>query len=205
MAVAQLANGSTAARFAAADVTDRPDTLPPSFWSTHPAKLDKDAPLDLMAPGQGETGEVKKSEFYFYPDAVFSDNINTNTREWLRACWTDVDKVKEMLNSGADVHQANAFGFTGLHMAASKFKLDVAELLLEAGHEANIEEQNGLTPLDYCVDSGMQGEASIVAKSSGSRAYAQMVQLLEDHGAFRREERAWLHAANQEKYAPNLP
>merc|ERR1712039_413552 len=117
----------------------------------------------------------------------------------------DADKVKEMLAAGADVMQTNANGFTGLHMAASKLKVDIAELLLEAGHDVNAEECNGLTPLDYCVDSGMQGEASGKAFRNTTREYAKMVELLESKGGYRKEERCWLKAANQEKYAPNLP
>merc|ERR1712129_490696 len=83
--------------------TDRPDTLPPSFWPTHHSNLGSDPPTDLFAKGDGDPR--KKSDHYFYPDAVFSDTISIAKREWLRACWTDVDKVRELLNSGTDVHQ----------------------------------------------------------------------------------------------------
>merc|ERR1712151_658628 len=110
-----------------------------------------------------------------------------------------------MLADGADVMLANANGFTGLHMAASKLKADIAELLVEAGHDVNAEECNGLTPLDYCVDSGMQGEPTSAVLRSTSREYAKMVEFLESKGAFRKEERCWLKAANQERFAPNLP
>mmetsp|Transcript_62691 Transcript_62691/g.181718 ORF Transcript_62691/g.181718 Transcript_62691/m.181718 type:complete len:204 (+) Transcript_62691:88-699(+) len=195
---------STAAeRAQAADLTtDRPDTLPPSFWPTSEANLGGDAPVDLyLGPAEGASGKAK---YYHYPDAVFSDSISRHTREWLRACWTDVDKVKEMLQAGADVQQVNANGFSGLHMAASKFKLDIAEALVEAGADVNAEECNGLTPLDYCVDSGMQGELGREVKKTSSRAYAAMVEFLEAKGAVRKEERCWLKAANQEQFAPNL-
>mmetsp|Transcript_46729 Transcript_46729/g.117683 ORF Transcript_46729/g.117683 Transcript_46729/m.117683 type:complete len:208 (+) Transcript_46729:69-692(+) len=205
VAVAE-AGGTLDARFATADdQTDRPDTLPPSFWSTHPSNLGDNAPQDLLTGMEANVSDGKPSKFYHYPDAVFSDSISRHTREWLRACWTDVDKVKEMLAAGADVMQTNANGFTGLHMAASKLKVEIAELLVEAGHDVNAEEANGLTPLDYCVDSGMQGEVGSKALTNNSRAYAKLVEFLEARGAYRKEERCWLQAANQEKYAPNLP
>merc|ERR1719221_1556947 len=103
-----------------------------------------------MSPENGVPGDGKPSQFYHYRDAAFSSAISTHTREFLRACWTDASRVQEFLDNGADVHQANASGFTGLHMAASKLNLDVAELLVDAGHDVNFEECNGLTPLDYC-------------------------------------------------------
>uniref|UniRef100_A0A7S1WW03 Uncharacterized protein n=1 Tax=Alexandrium catenella TaxID=2925 RepID=A0A7S1WW03_ALECA len=183
-------------------VSDSPDALPPSFWPTHPSKLGE-SPNDLLTPDYGMPADGRPSRFYHYPDAIFNKNISTQTREFLRACWTDADTVKQMLDTGIDVHQANANGFTGLHMAAGKFKLDVAELLIERGHDVNIEECNGLTPLDYCVDSGLQGEAGVFSEKNGNRAYIAMVEYLESKGGMRKEERCWLTAANSEKYAPN--
>jgi len=38
----------------------------------------------------------------------------------------------------------------------------------------------------------------------GHKGYGNMVELLESYGGFRKEERCWLHAANQEKFAPNV-
>mmetsp|Transcript_7729 Transcript_7729/g.17723 ORF Transcript_7729/g.17723 Transcript_7729/m.17723 type:complete len:192 (+) Transcript_7729:71-646(+) len=181
--------------------TDNPDSQPPSFWPTHSSKL-WEAPNDLLAPDLGLPADGKPSKFYHYPDAVFNSNIPSHVREYLRACWTDADKVKELLGYGMDIHQANANGFTGLHMAASKFRLDVAELLIEYGHDLNIEDCNGLTPLDYCIDSGLHGEAGVFSEKNGNRPYIAMVEYLESQGAVRKEERCWLYAANQEKYAP---
>lgn len=203
--MAVVASAVSARAKAAEDVTDRPETLPPAFWPTHPSQLEADAPTDLLTMGMDQPQDGKPSKFYHYPDAVFSDNISRHTREWLRACWTDIDQVKEMLQAGADVQQTNANGFTGLHMAASKFQLDIAEVLVEAGADLNAEEANGLTPLDYCVDAGMQGAPGAAAQKTSTKAYLTMVEFLESKGAFRKEERCWMKAANQEKYAPNLP
>lgn len=171
--------------------TDRPDTLAPSFWASTSSEISANS-------------TSAASKYYHYPDAVFSDEISKVTREWLRAAWTDEDKVKEMIDAGADVQLANANGFTALHMAASRFKLSIAEILVEAGHDVNAVECNGLTPLDYCVDGGMQGEGSVGLKTT-SREYAAMVDFLESKGAYRKEERCWMKSANQEKHAPYLP
>merc|ERR1712060_1018996 len=107
------------------------------------------------------------------------------TREWLRACATSSEKVKAMLDSGMDIQTANANGFTGLHMAASRFNMTVAVLLIESGADVNSEDCNGFTPLDYCVDN-----------ANGSKAYQIIVETLEALGGVRRQERCWLKAAN---------
>mmetsp|Transcript_7499 Transcript_7499/g.16868 ORF Transcript_7499/g.16868 Transcript_7499/m.16868 type:complete len:161 (-) Transcript_7499:46-528(-) len=156
-----------------------------------------------LLKSQASTAEAAESKYYHYPDIAHSDVIGDDTRTWLRACWTDIDKVKEMLRDGADVSACNANGFTGLHMAAWKFRKDIAQVLIEAGAEVNAEEANGLTPLDYCIDSVMQAESGTTTTKHHSKPYSAIVDYLEGQGAYRKEERAWLDAANQLKYAPN--
>lgn len=181
----------------AAELSLNPDTSPPSFWMTHSSKQPEDGGVDYMLPGWGAPTDGKVSKYYHYPDAVFSDTISTSTREWLRACWTNVGTVRTMLQSGIDVQTANTNGFTGLHMAASRFKTEIAEVLLDAGHDVNVQDVNGETPLDYCIDFGQKGEG-------GNRLYEEMVLLLESHGAVRQTELSWLTAYNTLKYAPNI-
>merc|ERR1719215_806940 len=109
-----------------AEAADKPDTLPPVWWPTHPSKLG-DGPLDLMSQGAGEAADGKRSEHFHYPDAVFSDAISMRSRECLHACWTSTEKVREILATDIDIHTANQNGFTGLHFAAQKFRLEIAE------------------------------------------------------------------------------
>ena len=94
-----------------------------------------------------------------------------------------------------DKHTCNAWGFTGLHFAASKFRVDVAKVLCEAGHDINIQDCNGSTPLDYCFNSGVKGDA-------GTKEYIAMCEFLESRGALRSHEMCWLNAHNQEGFAP---
>lgn len=124
---------------------------------------------------------------------AFSDMISTQTREWLHACWTDVEKVKKMIKDGIDVHTTNAHGFSGLHFAAWKFNLNVAQVLVSAGHDVNFEDCNGETPLDACIDNFIDEE---------KKAYTEMVDFLESVGAYRHVEQTWIKAHNQVKYAP---
>merc|ERR1719450_326899 len=112
------------------------------------------------------------------------------TREFLHACWTDASQVEAMIKKGADVNAPNANGFTGLHMAASKLKLDIAEILIKYNADINPQEANGMTPLDYCVDAKLDG-------SSEGKKYIAMVEFLESKGAYRAQESAWMSAYNQ--------
>mmetsp|Transcript_17622 Transcript_17622/g.31857 ORF Transcript_17622/g.31857 Transcript_17622/m.31857 type:complete len:179 (-) Transcript_17622:61-597(-) len=166
-----------------------PATAPPSFLKEDGTDLDR------LVPGLGEPQDGKPSKFYHYPPAAFSDDLDQETRAWLNACWNDVRKVRQRLADGVDIHAANGNGFTGLHMAASKFELEVARVLVDAGHDVNIEDCNGETPLDACFDNGDYGEGC-------NRPYEAMVAFLESKGAVRKVERSWMNAANQVKHSP---
>eukprot|EP00930_Biecheleria_cincta_P003226 TRINITY_DN104160_c0_g1_i1.p1 TRINITY_DN104160_c0_g1~~TRINITY_DN104160_c0_g1_i1.p1 ORF type:complete len:211 (+),score=44.58 TRINITY_DN104160_c0_g1_i1:68-634(+) len=152
-----------------------------------------------------ELPDSRESRFYHYPDATHSDQISDQSRGFLQACCYDAEEVKAMLDSGAPVHQGNINGFSGLHMAAWKLQLEVAEVLLERGHDVNATEVNGLTPLDYCVDTGFATSDGDGLNVKPNKPYHAMVELLESYGGVCREERCWLQAANQERFAPNLP
>eukprot|EP00913_Durusdinium_trenchii_P016072 g15106.t1 len=117
--------------------------------------------LDIEVHGYGSSAAEgasvggAPSRFYHYADATESSNsVTPEIRKFLQACRTDVEEVRALLDAGADVYQANANGFSGLHMAVSNLQTDVAQLLLERGHDVNVMEANGFTPLDYCVDAG---------------------------------------------------
>ena len=61
--------------------------------------------------------------------------------------------VSFLLNAGASVNIQNIFGATALHEAAKKGFQAVSELLLASGAQALlINDNNGMTPLDYALD-----------------------------------------------------
>mmetsp|Transcript_15406 Transcript_15406/g.18531 ORF Transcript_15406/g.18531 Transcript_15406/m.18531 type:complete len:186 (-) Transcript_15406:115-672(-) len=141
------------------------------------------------------------SRFYHYADATEASNsVSPETRKFLQACRTDVDQVRALLDDGAAVYQANANGFSGLHMAAANLQTDVAQLLLDRGHDVNVMEANGLTPLDYCIDSGFSAAEISGLQIKINRSYQTMIELLESFGGLCYEERCWLQAANQEAF-----
>jgi len=66
----------------------------------------------------------------------------------------DMDSVKELLSSGADVNERNSRGMTALMAAAHKGNMELAKLLVEKGANVNARSNKGSTPLMAAVQSG---------------------------------------------------
>jgi hypothetical protein len=79
----------------------------------------------------------------------------------------DVERVKKLLEKGADPNARNVVSWTPLHVVASKNHIEIAKLLLEHGADPNVQEEHGRTPLHVAV----------------SKNYVDMVRLLLEHGA----------------------
>jgi len=79
----------------------------------------------------------------------------------------DAERIKKLLEEGADPNIRDGDGNTPLHFAASKGCAEVAKLLLRHGADPNAQDKNGETPLH-------------VAASEG---HVDVVRLLLEHGA----------------------
>ena len=66
----------------------------------------------------------------------------------------DIKHVKELIDEGANVNQADTRGVTPLWVAAQEGQLDVAQLLLDRGAEVNRPNIYGVTPLHIAVHNG---------------------------------------------------
>jgi len=112
----------------------------------------------------------------------------------------DIEEVKSMLSSGADINQKNRMGGTPLHTAIMNRQKEIAMLLIAGGADVNARANGGQTPLseavrigdkdlveqliakkaDVNVIAGPGENALIIAKKSGN---AEITDLLVKNGA----------------------
>ena len=91
----------------------------------------------------------------------------------------NVDVVRSLLDSGADINERNLSHNTALHVALDEEELEVAKLLIQYGADINCQEKTGWAPLHLASRNG----------------YFDVVQLLLDHDAD-------VNAKNQELSTP---
>ena len=66
----------------------------------------------------------------------------------------DAERVRELLDRGADPNARDERGWTPLHYAAERGRADVARLLLDEGARVDAEDGEGLTPLHFAAEAG---------------------------------------------------
>src|SRR6478672_3201484 len=57
------------------------------------------------------------------------------------------EKIRRLIELGADVNAIEKIGFTPLHFAAQEKKLEIAQLLVDHGANVNAQDKHGNTPL----------------------------------------------------------
>jgi ankyrin repeat protein len=66
------------------------------------------------------------------------------------AAWRgDVEEIRRIVRSGADIDWRDSIGETALFGAAAWGHVDAVKLLLELGAEPNLQEATGYTPLHW--------------------------------------------------------
>ena len=81
----------------------------------------------------------------------------------------DTERVRLLLDEGADINRADCYGRTPLNRAAGRGYTEMVELLLVRGADINTADNDGYTPLDY-ANAALQGDTA-------------MVELLSEHEA----------------------
>ena len=66
----------------------------------------------------------------------------------------NIEIVKELIGSGADINRPNINGQTVLHYAASKSHFEICELLLNSKANVNSQDKYGSTPLHRAASKG---------------------------------------------------
>ncbi len=67
-----------------------------------------------------------------------------------------VDKIREILDKGADVNAADSLGRTALMWAARRSHANVIETLVNSGARIDIRTNDGSTVFDYIVDEDIE-------------------------------------------------
>lgn len=97
------------------------------------------------------------------------------------------DRVRELLQHGADPNQAGKSGETPLHFAAAGNATEVVSLLLEAGAEPNARTEFGTTPLHRAAASGASAivgqllDAGADPNASNSKEFTPLHLALKHH------------------------
>ena len=74
----------------------------------------------------------------------------------------DIEKVKKILEDGADINATDEDGNTALSMAVINAQYDVVELLLDNGADINTKNVDGDTPLIHAINFGEAGDYDMV-------------------------------------------
>ena len=78
----------------------------------------------------------------------------------------DVQVVRALIKSGADVNQPEGDGATALHWAAHRDSVELVRLLLDAGATAHVANDLGITPLHLAAANGNAAIAQAAARQA---------------------------------------
>ena len=81
------------------------------------------------------------------------------------------ERVRKLINHGADVNAENVFGYTPLHISMLNGNIEAAVLLLEKGADVGAIDHLGTTPLHLAARRGMREAVEmLISKGADPRA-----------------------------------
>jgi ankyrin repeat protein len=99
------------------------------------------------------------------------ENLSTNARFLLAARDGDAAALSREMSAGAAVNSRNRLGETALVIVLKKDRVDLAEVLIEAGTDVNQPAVNGITPLMAAAYGGHDAIVKkLLAKGADPRA-----------------------------------
>jgi outer membrane protein assembly factor BamB len=107
-----------------------------------------------------ESGQIRR-------DIVVKEERNQAKSLYEATANGNIELVKSLISSGADVNTPNIWGWTPLYIASGTGKKDIVKLLVTEGADVNAPNKTGETPLHFAVSNGQR----------------DIVELLLDHGA----------------------
>lgn len=100
----------------------------------------------------------------------------------------EVDRVRRLLDEGADVNAQGNAGQTALHQAVTRGHQEVVRVLLDRGADVGIEDDSGETP--YHVVARVTRQRWEAGGGEQVRVYGEITQLLYSSESFRKRYRA---------------
>jgi len=124
----------------------------------------------------------------------------------------DVESLRALLESGADVDERDGKGLTPLMLAALNRKVDMVKILLEYGADVEAEDKRGWRPLRYAIRGGDAGVVKILLEygadmdvkdedgntflhRAAEKGHTKVVKVLLEHGAD-------VNARNKDEWTP---
>ena len=80
-------------------------------------------------------------------------------------------EVRRLLDEGADVDQADEYGFTALLWASARNHIEIAAVLLEAGADVNKANFYGRTPMSWACYDGHLAMAQLLSSYGATRTF----------------------------------
>jgi len=88
-----------------------------------------------------------------------------------------IKKMKLLIEQGVSVNKKNEFGFSPLHLAISNEHEEMSLLLLNAGSNGKIQDDNGFTALHYAAEYGLYTVANNILEKTPEALHVE-----NDHG-----------------------
>lgn len=89
----------------------------------------------------------------------------------------DIEKVKQLIEQGADVDAKNEYGWTALMAAAWWGNTEIVKLLIQAGADVNAENIDGGTALIRAAGRGYTDVAELLIQTDADVNAKQLVKL----------------------------
>ena len=105
-------------------------------------------------------GDLKKLKYFVERGGCLDAVDNHGSSCLYNACYSrPIDVVRYLLDKGADPKQSNINGFAPLHGACcGNVKIEILEMLLNAGAHINAQSRSGNTPFSYVCWYGDEAE-----------------------------------------------
>ena len=118
----------------------------------------------------------------------------------------NVDRIRSILQDGADVNVINYKGQSALHCASKAGFIDIVELLIERGADVNMQDADGTTPLMMTLQSTVKKKENLVAVAKTLISAGADVAVLNNRGRSvhdlarrKRDEFSWLEVLSAQQ------